>query len=533
MVSLLPRRMLVATGAAIGALVLAGSVSLSTASADPMLTPTPAPTATPTASPTPAPMATPTASPSPTPTPSVDATLEPDIAPTPVPRPTPQPTETEAAATSETTAPRTPSKARRATERAADPDATADDRFSYTIATTCVSATEFALAEITLESRLSVDLTLYYALSAGSLNIPGSVTVPATGSAVVEAELLSESRDFVVRFYDDPNLVGTTGWVASQSFTVAPCLAVFTECGTVNFGSGNDLPVTVIYGEGPAAEADPDEAQSFVLAPHGNQVIRVDVEILYWFAENVQPGAGDNVVVASAGEDPVVTIPQGCEPAPLSVAVVGCAGPGKTGALRINVEFGPADTFAVEVLDARGERVFFETSSAAAEPSGSAGYTTRLPGLGRYRFNYYLNDLTTPRESSVFRMQDCIDVTGGCGEATFTSAAGNLPLEVTWSNGPDNDTFTLAPGESVTVDFRHEVVSYLARTPRTDPRLFVTAGGGASHKVTLGCPAPGAGDDGLADTGAPSGALTGLLAAGVLTVTGSALLARRRPAPGR
>lgn len=406
-------------------------------------------------------------------------------------------------------------------------DATGDDRFFYSLVTTCPTPTVFPQAEITLTSNLSMNLTLYYALGGGGVNISGSVTVPALGSAVVNAELLSESRDFVIRFYDDPDEVGTGAFVASQSFTVATCLSVNIDCGSIDFSSNNEVPVTVVYGEGSRAQADPEEASVFVLDAGGSAAIRTDFQTLYWVAGSIQRGVGDNVVVALAGDDPGSAIPQDCEPAPLSTAIVGCAGPGLTARLGLNIEFGPTDTFAVEVLNTSGKVVFRRTGSAAAETSAFHFYETTLPGLGHYRFNYYLNNLTTPLESSVIRVQDCVDVEGSCRAATFSSASGNLPLEVEWSNGSDHGRFTLQPGRSTTVAFRFDVVSYRARSAGTDPRLIITAGGGASQKVRLRCPA-GAGDNGLADTGVSGGVSLGLPAGLTAATTGTLLLARRR-----
>ena len=450
-VSLLPHRMLVAVSAAIGALSLVGSVGLTVAHADP----TPTPTSTQAASPTPGP--TPSADLTPDPTPSPDGTADPVTTPTPTPSPTSAPTKTKAAATAKTKAVRSSRQLRRAAllraaaggrVAAGTTAATADDRFSYTLTTTCPTPTVFPQAEITLTSRLSVDLTLYYALGGGGLNISGSVTVPALGSAVVNAELLSESTDFVVRFYDDPDLVGTGAWVASQDFTVAQCLSGLAQCGSFRFFSSSQVPVTVVYGEGPLDQADPDDATVFVLDAGGNAAVRVDFQTLYWVAGSIQPGAGDNVVIAMAGKEPAVAIPQDCEPDPLSTMIVGCGGPGNTARATFNIEYGPTDSFALEVVNASGEVVFRRTGSAATETRGFLVYQTRLPGLGHFRFNYFLNDLTTPLESSVFQVQDCVDVEGSCRAATFSSAAGNLPPRVDWSNGADHGTFTLAPGRS-------------------------------------------------------------------------------------
>lgn len=488
--SLQPRRMLVVS-AAIGVLTLTSTVGLTPAYAEPTPTPTPAPMATPTPTSSP----TPSAEATPDPTPSVDST--------------PDPVQT----------------VRRAAEPAAvDPDAAADDRFTYELTATCPTSTVFPQIEITLTSHLSQNLTLYYALGGGGVVVSDSVTVPAAGSAVVNAELLFESMTFTVFFYDDPDMAGP---VAGQRFTLAHCPSVHAECGTLRFFSSSEVPLTVVYGEGPADEADPDESVSFVLDPGGNAGVRIDYETLYWSARNVQPGAGDNVVIALAGEDPAVAIPQDCEPAPLSTTIVGCGGPGKSARITFNVEYGPTDTFALEVVNTSGEVVFHRTSSAAVESRGFLWYETRLPGLGHYRFNYYLNDLTIPLESSVFRVQDCVDVEGSCRSATFSSAAGNLPLEVDWSNGTDHGMFTLLPGRSRTLAFRFDVVLYRARFVSTDPRLAITAGGGRSQKVTLRCPPAGAGD-GLADTGFSAGTLPWLLAGLAAVAAGTLLLLLRR-----
>jgi hypothetical protein len=107
---------------------------------------------------------------------------------------------------------------------------------------------------------------------------------------------------------------------------VATCLSVNIDCGSIDFSSNNEVPVTVVYGEGSRAQADPEEASVFVLDAGGNAAIRTDFQTFYWVAGSIQRGVGDNVVVALAGDDPGSAIPQHCEPAPLSTAIVGCAG---------------------------------------------------------------------------------------------------------------------------------------------------------------------------------------------------------------
>ena len=59
-------------------------------------------------------------------------------------------------------------------------------------------------------------------------------------------------------------------------------------------------------------------------------------------------------------------------------------------------------------------------------------YRVSLPGLGRYRLNYYYrNDLSTPFETLTFQVEDCLDVkasTGGDdGLADTGVAPGTLP----------------------------------------------------------------------------------------------------------
>ena len=464
MVSLLPRRMLLAPCAAIGALVLAGSIGLSPAYAEPTPTPTPAASPAPTLSPSAE--VTPTATSEPTPEPAATSAPEPEPTPTAGPTftPTPEPTPSKTSASSAVAAAKTPTRWQRlsglraglrdegaAAMPQAHPSDTADERFSFAVFATCPQPTEPAEVEVEVVSNVAADLTLQYAVTRSQRTFgQGSITIPAGGtvSAVVGTGI-EDAGNYHLGFYEgDPS---SGNQVASQIVQVVDCLSAPTECGKITFRSANPFDVPVVYGEGPAADADLADSENFILGPSGVQAVRVDYETLYWFAGIDTEGAGENFVVSLAGEDPNVEIPQDCEPPPLSQTLVNCAAPGKAARLQIELELGPTDRFRAEILNSRGEVVVYREGSAAAEPVAHRSYRLSLPGLGRYRFNYYRNDLSTPFETLAFQVQGCLDVKASTGR-----------------------------------------------------------------------------DDGLADTGVPSRTLPGLLAGLAAVVAGSVLLCRRR-----
>ena len=464
MVSLRPRRMLLAASAAVGALVLAGSVGLSAAYAEP--TPTPTPAATPMPTPSPSAEVIPTATSEPTPVPEASLAVEPGPTPTaePAPTATPEPIPSDASASPAVAAARTSAEWQRLSGlraslgdegAAATPQAhrsdTADERFSFAVFATCPRPTVMAEVEVEIVSNIAAELTLQYAVDRSQRNFgQGAITIPAGGIVtVVVATGIEDAGNYHLGFYEGNPSSGSQ--VASQIVQVVNCLSASTECGKITFRSANPFNVPVVYGEGPAEDADLEDSEDFILGPNGVQAVRVDHKTLYWFAGIATDGAGENFVVSLAGEDPNVAIPQDCEPQPLSLALVHCTAPGKPARLQIEVELGPTDRFRVEILDSRGEVVVYREGSAAAEPVAFRSYRVSLPGLGRYRLNYYRNDLSTPFETSAFQVQDCLDIKASTG-----------------------------------------------------------------------------GDDGLADTGVPSGRLPGLLAGLAAVVAGPVLLVRRR-----
>ena len=178
MVSLRPRRMLLAASAAVGALVLAGSVGLSAAYAEP--TPTPSPAATPMPTPSPSAEVTPTATSEPTPGAEATPTAEPGPTPTAEPAPiaTPEPAPSESSASPVVAAAKTSTQWQRlsglranlgeegaAATPQAHPSDTADGRFSFAVFATCPQPTVLAEVEVEIVSNIAADLTLQYAVA--------------------------------------------------------------------------------------------------------------------------------------------------------------------------------------------------------------------------------------------------------------------------------------------------------------------------------------------------------------------------------
>ena len=536
-------RIVTTLGAAAGAMVLMGSAGLVAAYAEP----TPSPTPGATVSPTPSVSATATAEATTTPTPSPvrESTLTtPTTAPTPTPTPSAEKT---VAARGTKDAART-TQLRRPLQAKGQQDGVsvlaadlADPRFTVEVVTTCNPPT------ITITLTLNVDeaITLDYRVTdegrfdqIGTVNLqpnPGvaTITIPEGEPVVMDAGVYHV--DLFNAGEDDP--------VAVQNFDLLSCVTDQADCQRFTWDGYSEVPVTLVYGEGNLADADPDEA-TVVQLPLGERIIRTDWTSLYWFAGIARDGAGDNEAFALGGEVEEAAIPHDCTPADLTITYSSCTPAGGPTVANILVERQDGDFYRYEVLDTDGDVV--ASRSVPDDGTAQGVWQEELPRVGTYRFNYYLNGSETVTETTVFSAVRCLTVTRSCRQFTFTNPSSNPPVYVEYyllNEDPSGD-FVLPPGGS-------RVVSWQNLNEQFSLRWFSRADNGASAGLgsepgipvdctpspqpsptaTSPAPQPGPGgddDDGLADTGSPTGAVGGLVLGLLLVTAGTVLLVRRR-----
>jgi hypothetical protein len=531
------RTVLQAGASTLVALVLMGGLGLARAYADP--TPTPEPEVT--AASTPA--ADDPSTETPTPTPALETAATPTAAPTL----TAGPTSTAAVPVRTEQDARVPNAVQPPEGHinvVPNPEDFTDDRFRIDVITRCLDDVP---VEITITSGVSQATTLDYLISNDILvNITDSVTIPpAPGSATITVPQTPSGTvygDLRIELFDE----GQTQPFAIQHFDIIYCLGVLVECQTISWENDDEIPVTLVYGEGERLGADPADAITAVLqGGFTDRIVRTDWGSFYWYAETVLDGAGDNVVIERAGEGSGITVPQDCEPDPFGQVGARCTPEGGETIFAAYIEHRDGDSYRYVVTNTDGDVVASRT--VPADGTAQAQWEDPLPGVGTYRYRLYLNGSGTAVETHVFEAQFCLVVTKSCQLISFFNPPTNDAVSVVYyiiNEDPSGD-FVLQPGASHHISWASFgdmfALRWSGRTAAGD-----SGGGGVVSDVPMDCtpsplpsptstspppdPGPGDGvvDDGLADTGASAGLGLGLGTGLLLVVAASILLGRRR-----
>lgn len=503
-------------------------------------TPTPVPSPRATAAADPTPSATVAADPTPTSTPSATATVDPTPTPTPSATSTPDPTVTaDSAAAPEVSAlllqAADDSRLSRAAAGAA---ALVDPRYEVVVLSTCATAEEPGLVNIAVAPRQDdVELALTFALSLdGRVLADGPLDLDSELGA--DVDLLDPER-YVLTTYVD----GATEPSTEADVHVARCLAPTAACTGVTFTNPPDNPaVGVVFGPAGADEEDAVDGLVF-LAPGASRTIRVAYPELAWAAfsgggltdeeDDQDEDEDEDEPVALAG-DGVLDLPRDCAGERLTTGQVGCVDGAGLADLELDVASGPARSFGYEVVDADGRVV----AEDRVDPDGNASTTVseRLPGRGRYTYALYLEDAQLPYEGFDLTVLGCLDVDVTCEAVVLTNPARNPEVEVFYGTPGqvEPDLITLAPGGTRPLAWTERAFRWVADA--TEPAGITESVGRDDVAVPQGCGAdegaapvsgPVAGP-GLADTGAPAGAVVGLAGALALVVAGALLLVRGR-----